>query len=270
MPIVKINDVNIFWELTGDKGEPLILVHGSWGDHHTWDLVTAKLAKTFRVLTFDRRGHSQSERPMGQGYVEEDISDLIELINHFNYSPVYAVGSSFGAGIVLKTAARRPDLFRKIILHEPPLFGLLKDSPGAAEILQTLNVKMKAVLDLIEAGRIEQASREFIEKIVLGPGAWDKFREEEKNNTIYNAPTWYDEMHDPQSLQIDLNTLQAFKKPVLLSQGSESPPYFPLVIQKLKNAIPQAELITIKGAGHVPQSSHPEKYAELIRHYAGG
>ena len=79
MPINKINGVNIFWELTGDKGEPLILVHGSWGDHHNWDLVVGEFSKTFRVLTYDRRGHSQSERLQGQGYVKEDIKTLCEL-----------------------------------------------------------------------------------------------------------------------------------------------------------------------------------------------
>ncbi len=83
------------------------MVYGSWSDHHNWDSVTAKLAKTFRVLTYDRRGHSQSERQIGQGYAEEDIMDLTELINHFNLSPAHIVGNSYGASIVLKTAAKR-------------------------------------------------------------------------------------------------------------------------------------------------------------------
>lgn len=270
MPISKINKVKLYWEVTGEKGELLILVHGSLGDHHTWDSVKDKLAKTFRVLTYDRRGHSQSERLQEQGYVEEDISDLILLINHFDLSPVHAVGSSFGAGILLKTAVKRPDLFSNIILNEPPLFGLLDDNPEDRNLLLALNNNMNAVLELMDAGNIEEATKDFIEKIVLGPGAWEKFDEEDKISSIYNAPTWYDEMHDPQSLQIDLNMLQAYKKPLLFTTGSVSPPYFPLVIEKLMKAIPQATRIVIEGAGHVPQSSHPEKFAELIKQYCLG
>src|SRR5438046_3106362 len=133
MPVGKINEVKIFWELTGSGGEPLVLVHGSWGDHQNWDMVTDKLSKTFRVLTYDRRGHSQSERLTGQGSAEEDIDDLIELIDQLNLSPVHVAGNSFGACIVLKTAAKRPDLFRSIVVHEPPLFGLLTDNPNAQE-----------------------------------------------------------------------------------------------------------------------------------------
>jgi pimeloyl-ACP methyl ester carboxylesterase len=270
MPIDKINGVKIFWESTGSKGEPLVLVHGSWGDHHNWDKVAGELAKTFRVFTYDRRGHSQSERPSGQGRVEEDIDDLIELINHLNLSPAHIVGNSFGAGIVLKTAGKGPDLFRSMIIHEPPLLGILKDNPNAQEALKTSNERIKAVLDLFAQGNLEKATKEFMEKIGMGPGAWEKLPEAQQKAFIYNAPTWYDEMQDPQSLQINITTLLDFKKPALLSSGSESPPFFPLVIDKLMSAIPHAKRITIEGAGHVPHMSHPGKYVELVNHFCLG
>jgi pimeloyl-ACP methyl ester carboxylesterase len=267
MPVKKINNVKIFWESTGDKVHPLIFVHGSWGDHHNWDLVTGELGKIFRVFTYDRRGHSQSERPIGQGYVEEDIADLIELINHFHLSPAHLVGNSYGAAIALKTAAKRPDLFRSMIVHEPPLFGLLKDDPDSQEALQKVNLRTKVVHDLIAAGNIEKAAEEFVEKVAMGPGAWKKLSNEMKNTYFYNAPTWYDELHDPQSMEMDISTLSNFKKPVLLSGGSESPPFFSPVIDKLMNAIPHAKRITIEGAGHVPHRSHSENYIALVKQF---
>ena len=42
----------------GDVRDTVVLVHGSWGDHHNWDAVAPMLARSFRVLTYDRRGHS--------------------------------------------------------------------------------------------------------------------------------------------------------------------------------------------------------------------
>lgn len=267
MPTDKINGIGIFWELTGDHGEPLILVHGSWGDHHNWDMVVSEFSKTFRVLTYDRRGHSQSERPSAQGMVAEDIEDLIELINHLNLAPAHIVGNSYGAGIVLKTAAKRPDLFRTMIIHEPPLFGLLKNNPKAQEALQIIDSRIKTVLDLIAAGNMEKAAEEFMEKIAMGPGTWEKLPEAAQNTFIYNAPTWFDEMQDPQSLQIDTSPLSKFKKPALLSTGSESPPFFPLVIDHLMDALPHAKRIIIEGAGHVPHMSHAEKYIDIVRSF---
>ena len=69
MATAEVNGVRLFYELQGTGAVPLVLVHGSWNSHHAWDLVVPRLAEAFRVLTYDRRGHSQSERPIGQGSV---------------------------------------------------------------------------------------------------------------------------------------------------------------------------------------------------------
>ena len=61
MPVSVVNGIRIYSESQGE-GAPMVLVHGSWGDHRNWDLVVPGLARTFRTLTYDRRGHSQSER----------------------------------------------------------------------------------------------------------------------------------------------------------------------------------------------------------------
>src|SRR3954453_7212150 len=124
MPTARVNGVELYYELHG-SAEPLVLVHGSWGDHHNWDPVVPALAESFRVLAYDRRGHSARERPPGQGSVFEDADDLAGLIDELGLAPAHVAGNSAGAAIVLRAAARRPDHFRSLIAHEPPLFPLL-------------------------------------------------------------------------------------------------------------------------------------------------
>jgi len=264
MPTSKFNDVQLFWEKTGSKGEPLVLVHGSWGEHHNWDMVVNELAKTFTVLTYDRRGHSESERKPGHGSVLEDVDDLIALVIDLNLSPAHIAGNSYGAGIVLKAAAKRADIFRSMVIHEPPLFELLNDNPSAQKALQTVNERINVVLGLIAADNHGKAAEEFMEKIAMGPGSWKRLPDVTRKTFVYNAITWYNEMQDPQSLKIDLSSLKDFKRPTLLSAGSESSPFFPLVIDKIKMALPHANQIVIEGAGHVPHMSHPEKYVEVV------
>src|SRR5260370_32764758 len=111
MPTTDINGVKLFWEQTGDSGAPLVLVHGSWGDHHSWDAVVPGLARTLRMFTYDRRGHSQSERLPTQRSIEEDIADLAAFITTNSLLPAHVAGNSFGAAIVLKLAAAQPNLF---------------------------------------------------------------------------------------------------------------------------------------------------------------
>lgn len=97
MPTAHVNGIQIHWQIDGAAGHPIVLVHGSWGDHQNWTPVVPALSRSFRVLTYDRRGHSKSERPPGQGSVREDSADLAALLEHLRHSPAHVIGNSFGA-----------------------------------------------------------------------------------------------------------------------------------------------------------------------------
>ena len=267
MPTDKINDVNIYWELAGREGEPLVLVHGSWGDHHNWDNVVSELSKTFRVLTYDRRGHSQSERKNVQGYMAEDVADLIALVEHLGLAPAHIAGNSGGAAVALKAAAINADLFKTLIVHEPPLFDLLKDNPEAAPYMQSVTSRIKAVTALIENGEDEEAAKLFVETIAFGPGAWQQLPSQVQQTFIYNAPTFLDETKDPENLFIDTSGLAHFSKPTLMTQGTESPPFFRMVLDQLAKAIRGAQRKIFEGAGHVPQLTHPKEYIEMVKEF---
>jgi pimeloyl-ACP methyl ester carboxylesterase len=267
MPTTKINNVNLYWEVLGQHGDPLVFVHGSWGDHNNWASVVNDLSENFRVLTYDRRGHSKSERPRHQGSAEEDVSDLNALIEYLNFSPAHIVGNSGGAAIALKMAARRPDMFRTLVIHEPPLFGLLKKVNEAQPMLSVVKERIAAVIDLIATNEYEQAARVFVETIAFGPGTWQGLPEQVKQTFIYNAPTFLDEIRDPDNLEFDPSKLSVFDKPALLTHGTESPPFFIMGLDIIGNSIPHAKRFAFAGAGHVPHMSHPEQYIQTIKQF---
>lgn len=135
MPEAEVNGVRLYYELHGD-GEPLALVHGSWVVATSWGFVVPGLAQSFRVPVYDRRGHSRSERPSAPGNVDEDGDDLAALLEALDLAPAHVVTNSFGGNIALRLAAKRPDVFRSLSCHEPPLWGLLEGDPERQEILQ--------------------------------------------------------------------------------------------------------------------------------------
>ncbi len=47
LEFITVNGVRIAYADTGGTGAPLVLVHGSWGSHHNWDLVVQGLAGQF-------------------------------------------------------------------------------------------------------------------------------------------------------------------------------------------------------------------------------
>ena len=262
--MAKVNGVRLFYELSGAGEVPLVLVHGSWDSHNDWDLVVPRLADSFQVLTYDRRGHSKSERPTGQGSVHEDVADLAALIEHLGLVPAWVVGNSFGASITLRLASERPELFRGLIGHEPPLFSLLAGDPALAPMLEAVNQRIGAVVERIASGDHAGAAEQFVETVALGPGTWTQMPREFQQTFIENAPTFLDEASDPEQLGFDLEWIRGFSKPALLTLGDKSPPTFAPVVAKLAEALPRVEVVTFPGAGHIPHATHPDAYVEAI------
>lgn len=264
MPVSVINGIRLFWESHGD-GAPVVLVHGSWVDHHSWDPVVPGLARAFRTLTYDRRGHSQSERPAGRGSVEEDVADLAQLISDRIGAPAHLVGNSFGASIILKLAAARPDLVASVTVHEPPLVGLLGDDPALPAIQQ----RAGAVIATLQTGNTEPGARQFVETLALGPGMWAKLAPEMRQTFVANASTWLDEMDEPGAFWLDTGRLAAFDRPTLISRGDQSPPFFGTILDRLGEALPQARRHTFRGAGHVPHLTHPDDFVSSVGGFIG-
>jgi pimeloyl-ACP methyl ester carboxylesterase len=257
-----VNGARLRYEVTAAGHVPLVLVHGSWGSHQQWDRVVPALAKTFRILSYDRRGHSESERPSGQGSVREDVADLASLIERLQLAPAYVAGNSFGASITLRLAAERPELLRGLIAHEPPLFTLLADDPDVAPILDEVNTGIGAVVERIASGDHAGAAEQFVETVALGPGSWAQLPPEMQQTMIENAPTFLDEANDPEQLALDVEWIKGFSRPALLTIGDQSPPAYAPVLGKLAEALPRAEGLTFTGAGHLPHLTHPEIYVE--------
>ncbi|GLS28143.1 alpha/beta fold hydrolase [Marinibactrum halimedae] len=73
----------------------------------------------YQVQGLERFGHNPAY-PISQ-YWGNQIDELIEDILTQNNGPVYGVGHSFGGLVTYMAACRAPDLFRGIILLDPPL-----------------------------------------------------------------------------------------------------------------------------------------------------
>jgi pimeloyl-ACP methyl ester carboxylesterase len=263
MTTAKVNGVSLRYELAG-AGVSLVLVHGSWVSGHDWDAVLPALARRHRVLAYDRRGHSASERPDAQGSAEEDAADLAALIEDLGLAPAWVVGNSFGASIALRLAASRPDLLRGVIAHEPPLFALLADDPAMAPALPEIGRRVAAVARRIAAGDHAGAAEEFVDTVALGPGAWAGLPPAARAVFVDNAPTFLDETRDPEQLVLDLPRLAGFARPLLLTTGGQSPPIFAPVVARIAAALPGAETSRFPDAGHVPHATHPEAWTAAV------
>ncbi len=267
LPTVEANGTNLYYELSGDHGDPMILIHGSWGDHANWQAVVPGLSKNFRVLTYDRRGHSKSEKAATQGSFDEDATDAAALLSALGLGPAHVVGNSGGATIALKLAGARPSVLRSLIVHEPPLLEMQIEDPSVAQMLKEGRRRAEAVLKAMEAGDKVGGTRLFVETIAFGPGGWDRMPPRLRETFIANADTWLDEMRDPLGLVIDTKPSQ-FRKPALLSYGGKSAPFFRPIVEKLANMIPGSRLEVYPDDGHTPHISNPAEFVKRVTAFA--
>jgi pimeloyl-ACP methyl ester carboxylesterase len=187
------------------------------------------------------------------------------LLEALELAPAHVVASSYGGNIALRLAAKRPELVRSLSCHEPPLWQLLADHPEGREQRKRRARVEEAVAERIAAGDHEGAARQFVDELAFGPGAWDGgLPPEVREMFVRNAPTFLDELREPDVYGADLDALGRVETPVRVTQGTESLPEFALVIDRLVDAAPRFQRQTIKGAGHVPQLTMPERYAEAI------
>jgi pimeloyl-ACP methyl ester carboxylesterase len=262
--MITVNGTELYYELAGASSVPMVLVHGSWADHHTWDAVVPMLSQRFRVLTYDRRGHSHSARAPHRGSMYEDAMDLAALVDALDLAPLYVVGNSFGGSVGLLLATLRPDLFRGITVHEPPLFRVLAEDPSLRPAFLGFVERTAAVAAMLRAGDAAGGARAFVDTIAFGPGAWEMLPAPIQQTFIANAPTFLDEMEDPAGMTLDLAALARVPAPALFTRGDRSPPLFPAVVARLARAVPHALQHLFVGGGHAPHLSMPKAYVAVV------
>jgi 3-oxoadipate enol-lactonase len=87
---------------------PVVLIHSLAMDRTFWNAVAPALSEATAVLTYDCRGHGQSDKPEGPYLVEQFADDLADLLDHLGWRSAVVAGASMGGCITLAFAAAYP------------------------------------------------------------------------------------------------------------------------------------------------------------------
>ena len=111
---IQLNSQIICYERTGERGTPVILIHGNREDHHIFDKLVETMSKDHVVYAMDSRGHGESATPKSYHY-DDMASDVINLIDALDIVKPYIVGYSDGAIVALLVAMRASRLLSGIV-----------------------------------------------------------------------------------------------------------------------------------------------------------
>jgi len=112
---VNANGLDIYYQEHG-QGKPLILLHGATDTSKLWSSFIPELAKIFRVLTPDSRGHGRTINPQGELSYPVMADDLAGFIQGLNLRKPFVFGYSDGGQTVLDFGMRYPDLAGALVI----------------------------------------------------------------------------------------------------------------------------------------------------------
>lgn len=100
MAFVVSKGCRIYYRLEGAPDKPLlVLVHALGTDHGMWQPQVATLARHFRVLRPDLRGHGASDAPLGPYPMWELAEDVLAAVDHVGGGRFSFCGLSLGGMI---------------------------------------------------------------------------------------------------------------------------------------------------------------------------
>ncbi|GEM_PF-7008056 len=148
MPTIRANNISMYYEITGFRGPWITLVHGSADNHRAWELHAPALAvPRFRILTYDVRGHGQTETPAAVPITQQVlVEDLKALLDALRIRRTALVGYSMGGGIARNFAAIYPErVWAAVLSNGGSRLDQPVDAARAAEMAKMREERIAAI-----------------------------------------------------------------------------------------------------------------------------
>ena len=172
MPEAHVNGIRLYYEEHGE-GAPIACIHGGGSSALMWADAVEELVRLGRVIAYDRRGCTRSERPepYERTTVAEQADDAAALLEALAAAPAVVIGRSYGGAVAIDLALRYPDRVRALVLLEGDALGL---SPTGLEWTKAIRNRLR---DVAAQDGVDAVYGALIGD-VLGEGAWDSFPDE--------------------------------------------------------------------------------------------
>jgi pimeloyl-ACP methyl ester carboxylesterase len=108
MAYASVNGLDIYYEIHGNGGAPLIVLPGGFMTVQAIGALVPELAATRQVIGVELQGHGHTadiDRPLRYEMLADDIAALME---HLKIAQADFFGYSLGGGVALRLAIQHP------------------------------------------------------------------------------------------------------------------------------------------------------------------
>lgn len=248
------NNVTLHYHLSGSAdAPPLVLINSLGTDLRIWQGVANELARAFRVIRYDKRGHGLSETPPGPWSIADFADDLTGLLRHLHVDRVSVCGLSVGGMIAQELALRDPGRIHRLILCDTA-HRIGTDAMWNERIETVRNSGLTGIADAVLERWFAPGYRN--REVEL----WNLWRTMLVQTPAEGYAATCGAIRDADYT----SRLAELALPVLCICGKQDQATPPELMEEMASLLPNAILNLIRDAGHLPCIERPDALATLV------
>jgi 3-oxoadipate enol-lactonase len=254
----RTNGIELSYTVEG-SGPWLAMSHSLACNSHMWDEQMPLLAKRFKVLRFDTRGHGDSDAPAGAYTLEQMADDVKGLFEALGIRAAHWVGLSMGGMIGQTFALRYPGVLTSVVLADTT-----SRYPAEAAPLWADRIKVA------ESKGIEPLVQPTLERWFTAPYRAAHPDQMQRIGGMIRATPVAGYVGCCNAIpKINLTArLKEIKVPALVIVGADDAGTPPAMAREIHENLPGSELVVIPSAAHLSNVEQPAAFdAALTRFY---
>jgi pimeloyl-ACP methyl ester carboxylesterase len=265
---IQINGLTVHVKTMG-YGEPVfVLLHGFGASLFSWHAVMEPLSQYGTVIAYDRPAFGLTERPMtwtGENPYspQASVDLLLSLLDHFNVQKAILVGNSAGGTVSMQFTLQHPERVQELILVDPAVY----EGGGGPSWLRPfynmpqMNHLGPLIVRSIESSGINLIKMAWYDPSKITPETMAGYTRPLQAENWDRALWYFTASSQPSGLP---GRLAEFTLPVLVITGDTDKIIPTADTVRLAGELPNAKLVIIPQAGHVPQEEQPAAFMQSI------
>jgi 3-oxoadipate enol-lactonase len=256
----KVN--GIAYQDEGDRaGTPIVLIHGFPFNRKMWAGQVGPLSKICRVISYDVRGHGQSDVGDANYSLESFVDDLFGIMEHLKLRRTIVCGLSMGGYIALRAVERHPEKFRALILCDT------KSSSDSDEARK----KRALSAESVKKNGVSSFADEFVRSVLCEKSLATKPELVESVKSMIRGNSALGIAGTLHAIAGRTDTTPALPKMslrTLILVGDQDKPTPPADAEMMAKNMPDARMYLIPGAGHLSNLENPDVFNEKLLTFA--
>ncbi len=250
MPYLDRDGVKIAYDVQG-SGPAILLSHGYSASAQMWRGQVEAFKDSYRVITWDMRGHALSDSPADQARYSEEatVADMVAILGACGVSRAVIGGLSLGGYMSLAFYARHPEMAAALMLFDT--------GPGYR------NPKSREAWNETAEARARAFEQQGL--AAMGTSAEVRVSQHRSAEGLARAARGMLAQFDSRVMDV----LEKVSVPTLVLVGAQEQPFLNAT-DYMASHIPGARRVVIPDAGHASNIDQPAAFNDAVRSFLAG